>query len=91
MKGLLGRRELATGEAMLIRPAPSIHTFFMRFAIDAVFLSRSGEVLMVAPCVKPWRMRFCSRAYAVLEFAAGEASRCNISAGDRLLFTEASS
>ena len=51
MKGLLGRRELASGEGMLIRPTSSIHTFFMRFPIDAVFLSRDGEVLKVKPNV----------------------------------------
>jgi uncharacterized membrane protein (UPF0127 family) len=90
MKGLLGRRGLANGEAMLIRPAPSIHTFFMRFAIDAVFLSSSGDVLKVAPSIKPWRTRSCRRSYAVLELAAGEACRRDISPGDQLLFTEAS-
>jgi uncharacterized membrane protein (UPF0127 family) len=91
MKGLLGRRGLAGGESMLIRPAPSIHTFFMRFPIDAVFVSKSGDVLKVASGVKPWRMHSCRRSYAVLELAAGDATRHNVSAGDRLLFTEASS
>ncbi len=37
MKGLLGRRELPDGEGILLRPCASIHMFFMRFAIDAVF------------------------------------------------------
>ena len=69
---------------MLIRPAPSIHTFFMRFSIDAVFLSRSGHVLKVASAVKPWRARFCRGAYAVLELGAGEAGRRAITIGDRL-------
>jgi uncharacterized membrane protein (UPF0127 family) len=91
MKGLLGRRGLAPGESMLIRPAPSIHTFLMRFPIDAVFVSRSGDVLKVASGVKPWRMRSCRRGYAVLELAAGEATRHRVSAGDQLLFAKASS
>ena len=84
MKGLLGRRELPRDESLLIRPAPSIHTFFMRFPIDAVFLSRDGEVLKVAANVKPWRMSSCRRAYAVLELAAGEAARREIAVGDRI-------
>ena len=88
MKGLLGRRELAAGEGMLIRPAPSIHTFFMRFAIDVVFLSRDGDVRKIARNVRPWRIRSCRGAYAVLELAAGEAERRGIASGDQLAFTE---
>ena len=84
MKGLLGRRRLPPGEGLLLRPAPSIHTFFMRFAIDAVFVSRDGEVLKVAANVKPWRCRSHHRAYAVLELAAGEASRRQLAVGDRI-------
>lgn len=74
---------------MVIRPAPSIHTFFMRFPIDAVFLARNGDVLKVANDVKPWRIRSARRAHSVLELPAGEAKRRNVSAGDRLQFTEA--
>jgi uncharacterized protein len=84
MKGLLGRRELPSGEGMLIRPAPSIHTFFMRFPIDVVFLARDGEVLKVSSNVKPWRARSCRRAHSVLELAAGEAERRSVARGDRL-------
>jgi len=84
MKGLLGRRSLPAGEGLLIRPAPSIHTFFMRFPIDAVFLSRAGEVMKISADVRPWRTRSCRRAYAVLELAAGEAERRGITARDHL-------
>jgi uncharacterized protein len=84
MRGLLGKRGLESGEGLLIRPAPSIHTFFMRFPIDVVFLSRQGEVLKVAERVPPWRARSCRRSYAVLELAAGEAGRRGIAVGDRL-------
>jgi uncharacterized protein len=84
MVGLLGKRGLDSGEGLLIRPAPSIHTFFMRFPIDVVFLSRQGEVLKVAERVRPWRARSCRHSYAVLELAAGEAGRRGIAVGDRL-------
>lgn len=84
MRGLLGKRSLESGEGLLIRPAPSIHTFFMRFPIDVVFLSRQGEVLKVAERVPPWRARSCRHSYAVLELAAGEAGRRGIAVGDRL-------
>jgi uncharacterized membrane protein (UPF0127 family) len=84
MKGLLGRKSLPSNEGILIRPAPSIHTFFMRFPIDVVFLSRQGEVLKVAEHVAPWRARSCRHSYAVLELAAGEAGRRGIAVGDRV-------
>jgi len=84
MKGLLGKRELIAGEGLLIQPAPSIHTFFMRFAIDVVFLAKSGEVMKVTPNVGPWRMRSCRRAFAVLELAAGEAERRGVTVGDHI-------
>jgi hypothetical protein len=84
MRGLLGKPGLDSGEGLLIRPAPSIHTFFMRFPIDVVFLSRQGEVLKVAERVRPWRARSCRHSYAVLELAAGEAGRRGIAVGDRL-------
>jgi uncharacterized protein len=84
MKGLLGRRELASGEGILIRPTSSIHTFFMRFPIDAVFLSRDGEVLKVAKNVGAWRARFCRGAHSVLELPAGEAARRDIAPGAQL-------
>ena len=84
MKGLLGRKDLSTGEGILIRPAPSIHTFFMRFPIDVVFLSRQGDVLKIAERVAPWRARSCRHSYAVLELAAGEAGRRGLAVGDRI-------
>src|SRR5256885_10504814 len=43
------------GEGLLLRPASSVHTFFMRFAIDVVFLTPDGDVVKVASNVRPWR------------------------------------
>src|SRR5438105_14901706 len=84
MKGLLGRRQLSPGEGLLLQPAWSIHTFFMRFPIDAVFLDGERRVLKVAAGVQPWRTAAGKRARAVLELAAGEASRLGIKTGDVL-------
>ena len=89
MKGLLGKRELVAGEGLLIQPAPSIHTFFMRFPIDVVFLAKNGKVMKVAANVGAWRMRSCRRAFAVLELAAGEAERRGITVGDQVDKAEA--
>ena len=84
MRGLLGRRGLAQGEGLLLQPAGSIHTFFMRFPIDAVFLDADQRVLKVAAAVPPWRAAAAKRSRAVLELAAGEAARVGLVAGDVL-------
>src|SRR2546430_17031248 len=84
MRGLLGRRGLESGEGLLLRPASSVHTFFMRFAIDVVFLSRDGEVLKVAGRVPAWRTGSCRGAKAVVELAAGGADGRGIRTGVRL-------
>ena len=55
MRGLLGREPLRDGEALLIEPCAAIHTFFMRFAIDAAFLSRDLHVVRAISTLKPWR------------------------------------
>jgi uncharacterized membrane protein (UPF0127 family) len=84
MRGLLGRRALLTGNGLLLRPAPSIHTFFMRFPIDVVFLDRQLRVVRIDADVKPWRMRGCRGARAVIELAAGEAERRGFRPGQQL-------
>jgi uncharacterized protein len=84
MKGLLGRSELPSGEGILIRPCSSIHMFFMRFAIDAIFVDRDGTVLKIAANLRPWRMAWGRRARAVIELAAGEAARRGMRPGDRI-------
>ena len=84
MRGLLGRRGLESGEGLLLRPTGSVHTFFMRFPIDVVFLSRDGEVLKVARALPAWRTAGARRAKAVLELAADEAERREIRVGTRL-------
>ena len=56
LRGLLGRKSLAPDEGMLFRPAGSIHMFFMRFAIDAVFCDRDLVVIDVVHGLRPWRM-----------------------------------
>jgi uncharacterized membrane protein (UPF0127 family) len=84
MRGLLGHRGLAQGEGLLLQPAGSIHTFFMRFPIDAVFLDGDRRVLRVASDVRPWRAAGAKNSREVLELAAGEAARVGLVAGEVL-------
>ena len=88
MRGLLGRRELHAGEGLLLRPASSIHTHFMRFAIDVVFLDRDCRVVDVRSTVRPWRMARKCGAKAVLELQAGEARRRGVQIGSVLQVTD---
>ena len=73
-KGLIGRRGLAPGTGMLITKCNCIHTFFMRFAIDATFLDKSGKVVKVVRNIRPWRLWIWGgwRAASVLETATTE-------------------
>src|SRR5436309_12284875 len=73
MRGLLGRARLEPGEGMLFRPAGSIHMFFMRFPIDAIFCDRELEVIAVERNLRPWRTAGRKGAKVVIEVAAGAA------------------
>jgi uncharacterized membrane protein (UPF0127 family)/Flp pilus assembly protein protease CpaA len=84
MKGLLGREALAENEGLLLRPASSVHTAFMRFPIDVVFLGAANEVLDVRAAVPPWRVAATRGAKAVLELRAGQAARSGIEPGMKL-------
>jgi uncharacterized membrane protein (UPF0127 family)/CheY-like chemotaxis protein len=84
MRGLLGRRSLPAGEGLLLRPERGIHTAFMRFTIDALFLDEDMQVIEIAAQLRPWRLAAARGANAVLELAAGEAASRGVRVGDRL-------
>jgi uncharacterized protein len=81
-QGLLGRRQLPPGEALILAPCSSVHTAFMRFPLDLVFLDRAGRVLKTSSGVRPWRVRAAWRAFAVVELAAGGLDGSGTRAGD---------
>ena len=71
-KGLQFRRPLAKDHAILLRPCPSIHTFWMRFAIDVVFLDGEGRVVDIRRNVRPWRTVIPkTRSVMVVEMTSG--------------------
>lgn len=84
MRGLLGRRELPAGEGILLQPAPSIHTAFMQFPIDAVFLDRDLRIVKLEPAIAPWRTARARGARSVLELAEGEIQRRALAVGHKL-------
>jgi uncharacterized protein len=83
-KGLLGRDRLEPGTGLVIAPCGGVHTFFMRFSIDVVFVARDGRVVKVSPAVKPWRLALALSAFCVIELPAGIAAEGLTRAGDRL-------
>lgn len=86
-KGLMGVATFPFGSALLIVPCTSIHTFFMKVPIDALFLDQRHEVLAAYHALAPWRMsRLHPRAHAVLELPAGTARASRTDIGDRLEF-----
>lgn len=88
LRGLLGRKDLPPGDGMLIVPAPSIHSAFMRFDFDAVFLDRELTVVRLAERIPPWRARTARNARSVLELAAGQISERGLQVGDQLAVKE---
>ncbi|HEY1648145.1 MAG TPA: DUF192 domain-containing protein [Terracidiphilus sp.] len=86
-KGLLGRDGLDTGEGLWIIPCESVHTFFMRFPIDLVYLDRENRIRKVRERVGPWRLSACLSARSVLELPAGTIRATETQRGDTLELT----
>jgi uncharacterized protein len=87
-KGLMLRKSLPDGHGMVFRPARGIHTQFMRFPIDLIFLDKSNLVVKIRPAMRPWRFDF-TNADAVIEMNAGAAAANDVRVGDRLVFQPA--
>jgi uncharacterized protein len=86
-RGLLGRPSMNRSSALILLPCFSIHTAFMKFPIDAVFVNREGIVVRVVRNLRPWRIAVSFRARAVVEFAGGSLSPRDMRDGDRLYLT----
>lgn len=83
MRGLLFRKKLACNEGLWIEPCNSIHTFFMNYPIDAVFMDRTGTVINICENLPAWRISGNIKAVAVIELLAGTAKLFQIEAGKR--------
>lgn len=84
LRGLLGRKPLQAGEALLLSPCNSVHTLWMSYSIDLIYLDPESRVIKVVHRLSPWRMSACKAATSVLELAGGHASEINIKQGDQL-------
>jgi uncharacterized protein len=86
-RGLLGRDALPAGEGLWIVPCESVHTFFMKFPIDLVYLDRNKKVKKVRSSVKPWRLSACLSAHSIIELASGTIETTQTRPGDVLEFS----
>jgi uncharacterized protein len=88
-QGLLGRDGLDMSHAFVLSPCFSIHTAFMRFPIDVLFVDRDGCAVKIVHALAPWRLAMAVRARHVVELAAGELRGSDVRIGDRLYLTTA--
>lgn len=85
LKGLLGRKSLNIKEGMLITPCKQIHTWFMRFEIDVIYLSKNFVVLGSESKLKPWKIGKCYKdCYHVLELSSGSINEYSITPNERI-------
>ena len=83
-RGLLGRDGLDPSGALVLTPCVIVHTAFMRFPIDIVFLDHEGVAVKIVADVPPWRIAGAARAHTVVELPAGSLQRNAVAVGDRL-------
>ena len=87
-RGLLGRAGMEDGSALILAPCSSIHTFFMRFAIDVLFVRKDGRVVKMYSDLVPWRIAFAVGAFAAIELPAGTAAASDTRSGDTLVLSQ---
>ena len=85
MKGLLGQSKMEKGKSLWIKPCMSIHTFFMKFPIDVIFLNKRNYVVATIKSLKPNRLtRLYPKAVSVLELPAGTIEATETVIGDEI-------
>ena len=89
MRGLLGRGSFGPGTGILLTPEPSVHTLFMRFSIDVVFLDKANTIVKIAHELQPWRAAGTRKAFAALELPAGTAVALALQPGMTLVVSPA--
>ena len=90
-RGLLGRDGLPPGHALVLGPSNAIHTFFMRFPIDVLFVARDGRIVKLYRSLGAWRVAFALGATLTVELPAGTIDATGTERGDHLAFEVAGS
>ncbi|MDC3413652.1 DUF192 domain-containing protein [Aquibacillus sp. 3ASR75-11] len=88
LKGLMFTRQLHSGTGLHINPCPSVHTFFMNYAIDVVYLDQQHVVVAVDHQLEPGKLgRRYKHVVSVVELSAGTAQKTKLEIGDQLKFS----
>lgn len=86
MRGLLGRKNLSAGEALILKPCDSVHTFFMRFPIDVAFVDRDNRLIGIIHSMPPSRLsRIFWKAKFAIELPPGTLKATSSQLGDAIL------
>ena len=84
LRGLMFRKKLEAGRGLLLAPCDGVHMFFMRFAIDVVYLDKNFYIKKIVRSLPPWLgVSFCFGAWAALELPAGEAEHLKLEVGQK--------
>jgi len=87
--GLMGKPPMPEGHGLLITPCSDIHSCWMRFEFDAIFIDKQGKVVDMIEKMKPWRLKFAKGARSVLELNGGVIAQSGTQVGDKLVFENA--
>ena len=89
LAGLMFQKKLPQATGLLLAPCNSVHMCFMRFSIDVIYLDKDYKILKLVKNLRPWiGLSMCSNAWATLEMTAGEADRCGLVVGKKLIRKE---
>jgi len=86
LRGLMFKKSLNEQNALIFINAPSIHTFFMRFPIDILFLDKGMRIIRICQSIYPGRCVFCLNSAFTIEFPAFRLEKLNVEIGDILEF-----
>lgn len=85
LKGLLFRTKLSENEALILSPCTSVHTFFMKFPIDVVFINAKGEIVYLYSNLKPYRLTWLhGSAKLAIELPSGTIEKWHLKPGEVL-------
>ena len=89
LKGLMGRKEMKIGSGLILSPCNSIHTFFMSFPLDVIFLDKNRTVICIKEHIPPFRIILpVPKAHEVLELPQGTIKLTNTEPDDKLVFKQ---
>ena len=86
LRGLMFHKILPSATGLLLTPCNSVHMCFMCFAIDVIYIDKEFNIIKIVNNLRPWiGLSMCNTAWAVLEMTAGEAERCGLEVGKKLI------